>query len=624
MHYIHSILDIWRHFMNTKRLITTSIFALISASTAQAADVMIPHQPTPVTSSTSAFVAPAFTWEGFYFGGQGGGFSSKTDMSIVGKHKIKPLSKDLSPKLSGFEGGLYAGSNIDLGDNFVLSIDTDFTWSGQKHTKTITIAEPENSAVDGLLSRVRKSTGSVSEKSSTTTVGTTSQVVGTPTASTNSAPEKTVVKAAGSVGTTTPTTQPAGATTVTTKAPQSVVSAPTTPKSAKLSSTQTAPEKPVATTATTKATQSVISAPTTPRPAKLSSAQTAPEKPVATTEEAAVRLIQEKLAQRGGENGILAGRLPVVSSSKTNPSSRTVASGVSQPSAKSPLTLARSAAPSGSVESASTQSAAPKTQPASVARVAGSHGSSSSGYGSGAHSHATGTNSHPTSNSSGHSSYSHGTSHGSGHNSGTNPHAPSAHTHTGGGNHHGSHPHAGGSKPHGHNPHASSHHGAQNAAGRSAQGATQEAENASDVYGIEQIKEMVSELGLEDNGTIGTLSHTLKQNWAGATRVRIGFAADRFMPYVAGGVAYTQLQDTISVSVINDDGTVIASKNLTDETKTMVGYTVGGGVDFAMLDNVILRAEYRYSDFGKKKFAKEKLELKYRTNEFRVGVAYKF
>ncbi|AQX30694.1 outer membrane protein [Bartonella schoenbuchensis] len=56
----------------------------------------------------------------------------------------------------------------------------------------------------------------------------------------------------------------------------------------------------------------------------------------------------------------------------------------------------------------------------------------------------------------------------------------------------------------------------------------------------------------------------------------------------------------------------------------MVGYTLGGGVDFAMADNVILRAEYRYSDFGKQKFAKDKLELDYQTNDFRVGVAYKF
>ncbi|ENN93661.1 outer membrane protein [Bartonella bovis] len=117
-------------------------------------------------------------------------------------------------------------------------------------------------------------------------------------------------------------------------------------------------------------------------------------------------------------------------------------------------------------------------------------------------------------------------------------------------------------------------------------------------------------------------SNTLKQKWSGATRVRIGFAADRIVPYIAGGVAYTQLQNTYSRS-IEILGKEIYSSNLSD-TKMIVGYTLGGGVDFAMTDNVILRAEYRYSDFGKQKFAKDKLELEYQTNDFRVGVAYKF
>ncbi|WP_208442595.1 outer membrane protein, partial [Bartonella raoultii] len=52
--------------------------------------------------------------------------------------------------------------------------------------------------------------------------------------------------------------------------------------------------------------------------------------------------------------------------------------------------------------------------------------------------------------------------------------------------------------------------------------------------------------------------------------------------------------------------------------------TLGAGVDFAMTDNVLLRAEYRYSDYGKKKYFKDTAELQYRTNDFRVGVAYKF
>ncbi|UNF29337.1 porin family protein [Bartonella krasnovii] len=134
------------------------------------------------------------------------------------------------------------------------------------------------------------------------------------------------------------------------------------------------------------------------------------------------------------------------------------------------------------------------------------------------------------------------------------------------------------------------------------------------------------------NGDEYVESITMKEKWSGATRVRIGFAADRIMPYIAGGVAYTQMQGITALEVKKDrllpakenGGKLIASGNVYDETKTLVGFTLGAGVDFAMTDNVLLRAEYRYSDYGKKKYFKDTAELQYKTNDFRVGVAYKF
>ncbi|WP_273787822.1 outer membrane protein [Bartonella grahamii] len=123
-----------------------------------------------------------------------------------------------------------------------------------------------------------------------------------------------------------------------------------------------------------------------------------------------------------------------------------------------------------------------------------------------------------------------------------------------------------------------------------------------------------------------TDSSTLKEKWSGATRVRIGFAvADRIMPYVAGGVAYAQMQGTYTIKATEATGNAeIATAKFFDATKTFVGYTIGGGVDFAMTDNVLLRAEYRYSDYGKKQFDRDTDEFSYKTNDFRVGVAYKF
>ncbi|WP_039760886.1 outer membrane protein [Bartonella queenslandensis] len=277
--------------MNMKWLITASAFAFVSVSAAQAADVIVPPSPTPVAP---VIVAPTFSWTGFYFGGQVGGFSGKTKMDILAKGQKIPVSDDYLPKLSGFMGGLYAGSNIDLGNGLILGVDTDIMWSNKDDTKTgktYVIAPEHINYINKLL------------------------------------------------------------------------------------------------------------------------------------KDASINIDKDALK-------------------------------------------------------------------------------------------------------------------------------------------------AGSKRTHG---------------------------------------------------------FTFKEKWAGATRIRIGFAAERIMPYVAGGIAYTQLQDIASISITDKDSDkVIASGTLSDETKTLVGYTLGVGADLAMSNNIVVRAEYRYSDFGKKKFSNDKYETSYKTNDFRVGVAYKF
>ncbi len=101
--------------------------------------------------------------------------------------------------------------------------------------------------------------------------------------------------------------------------------------------------------------------------------------------------------------------------------------------------------------------------------------------------------------------------------------------------------------------------------------------------------------------------------------MRVGFSAGHVMPYIAGGVAYGQFQDILSTVITGGE----PFNRTSDVTKTMIGYTLGGGVDFAMTDHLVVRAEYRYSDFGKRKF-KDEIEVKYKTNDFRAGIAYKF
>ncbi|MCZ2203357.1 outer membrane protein [Bartonella sp. A05] len=154
-------------------------------------------------------------------------------------------------------------------------------------------------------------------------------------------------------------------------------------------------------------------------------------------------------------------------------------------------------------------------------------------------------------------------------------------------------------------------------------------------YKLEETKVSFSnEITFKDGDKV-TESLTLKEKWSGATRVRIGYALDRMMPYVSGGVAYAQIQDMASIFVEREGRSestaeTIVSGDTLDKTDTLFGYTLGGGVAYAVTDNLVALAEYRYTDFGKSKFVTNALDVEkqseysYKTNDFRVGVAFKF
>ncbi|MBB5700241.1 outer membrane immunogenic protein [Ochrobactrum daejeonense] len=106
-----------------------------------------------------------------------------------------------------------------------------------------------------------------------------------------------------------------------------------------------------------------------------------------------------------------------------------------------------------------------------------------------------------------------------------------------------------------------------------------------------------------------------KLRWSGAVRARVGYAADRFLPYLAGGVAFGSIKNDGSIAGVGFS-----------ESKTLTGWTVGAGVDYAATDNLIVRLEYRYTDYGDKDidFGGLSVNQDFRTNEVRLGVAYKF
>ena len=106
-----------------------------------------------------------------------------------------------------------------------------------------------------------------------------------------------------------------------------------------------------------------------------------------------------------------------------------------------------------------------------------------------------------------------------------------------------------------------------------------------------------------------------KSRWAASLRGRLGYAADQFMPFVTGGLAVASFRGDH-----NSDGTDVA-------TPTVAGYVVGGGVDWAATQNIIVRAEYLFSGYGTNEFmyaGDDPHNVNIRTHDLRVGVAYKF
>jgi outer membrane immunogenic protein len=77
-------------------------------------------------------------------------------------------------------------------------------------------------------------------------------------------------------------------------------------------------------------------------------------------------------------------------------------------------------------------------------------------------------------------------------------------------------------------------------------------------------------------------------------RGRLGYAWDRALFYATGGAAFADIRNTYF------GGTILPAAGASfNSDKTKVGWTVGGGVEYALSNNWSVRGEYRYSDFGR-------------------------
>jgi outer membrane immunogenic protein len=89
-----------------------------------------------------------------------------------------------------------------------------------------------------------------------------------------------------------------------------------------------------------------------------------------------------------------------------------------------------------------------------------------------------------------------------------------------------------------------------------------------------------------DNDAIGIIDLGL----TGSARLRAGYAVDRFLPYVTGGVAYASYDATY---IQPDDSNAPRSGK-----GSFLGWTVGAGLDYAITENILVGAEYRFTKYG--------------------------
>jgi outer membrane immunogenic protein len=80
-------------------------------------------------------------------------------------------------------------------------------------------------------------------------------------------------------------------------------------------------------------------------------------------------------------------------------------------------------------------------------------------------------------------------------------------------------------------------------------------------------------------------------DWQASARLRLGYKRGSTLFYLTGGLAWADLQQ----KVFEKD----SSTNFEKFSKTLQGWTLGGGIEHKFTDQLSIRASYRHTDFGK-------------------------
>jgi len=134
------------------------------------------------------------------------------------------------------------------------------------------------------------------------------------------------------------------------------------------------------------------------------------------------------------------------------------------------------------------------------------------------------------------------------------------------------------------------------------------------VLGLEGDIDWADINGNTSNGICTGITCSTKNDWLATVRGRVGYAFDRFMPYVTGGAAFGDVKTSMT--------------GFSGQTNTQTGWTAGGGLEFAINGPWTAKVEYLYVDLGGDTCPAANCGLStntnFHTNIVRAGLNYRF
>jgi outer membrane immunogenic protein len=115
----------------------------------------------------------------------------------------------------------------------------------------------------------------------------------------------------------------------------------------------------------------------------------------------------------------------------------------------------------------------------------------------------------------------------------------------------------------------------------------------------------------------GAVTCETSNRWLATFRGRVGYAFDRWLPYVTGGGAYGNVKATASL---------LGGGASSTSSSSQLGWTVGAGLEYAFMGNWTAKLEYLYVDLGSfdAGIAPIVNNVSFKENIVRAGLNYKF